>query len=183
MIALPQSLPLVQWHSTRQVPLSEGWLSESIEYSARRAGYQSWEWSVEVAKAITFYLQQDYNGTLITPHELRAIIRKSLDGIGCDDIARNVSLVAPRVSIDLPEIARHSGMELIFFQQLGRRLKEARHVVVKGVRLDGIRHCVKILDGSRKWDQGCQKLNDEIVLFARRHVESWNHPAIDLAVF
>ncbi|MDX6765504.1 MAG: hypothetical protein SFU85_01815 [Candidatus Methylacidiphilales bacterium] len=183
MIAVPQSLPLVQWHSSRQVPLSEGWLSESIAHSARNAGYTTWEWSGEVAKAITFYLQQDYPGTLITPKQLQAIIRKSLDGIGCGDIARNVSLVAPRVSIDLPEIARHSGLELIFFQHLAARLQEARHVVVKGVRLDGIRHCVKILDGSRKWDQGCQKLNDEIVLFARSHLASWKHTAVDLAVF
>lgn len=183
MIAVPQSLPLVQWHSSRQVPLSEGWLSESIARSAQRAGYSSWEWSKEVARAITFYLQQDYQGTLISPRDLRAIIRKSLDGIGCGDIARKVSLVAPRVSIDLAEIARLSGLELIFFQMLASRLLEARHVVVQGVRLDGIRPCVKILDGSRKWDRGCQKLNDEIVTFARRHVESWNHAEVDLAVF
>jgi hypothetical protein len=185
MIALPQSLPLVAWHSSRNVPLSESWLSESIHLSARRAGHPDWGYADEVAKAITFFLQQDYPGSVITTGELREIMRRSLDGIGCSDIATHVRLVAPRVSIFLPELARRSGLELLFFQQLRERLQESLQVVVQGIRLEGIRNCVKILDGSRKWDRGCQRLNDEIVLFTRRHIDtaSWASHQVELAVF
>ena len=39
MIALPQRLPHVIWKKDRLVPLSEGWLAESIEQAAAGAGY------------------------------------------------------------------------------------------------------------------------------------------------
>ena len=37
MIALPQRLPNIIWKNDRLVPLSEGWLAESIERAAANA--------------------------------------------------------------------------------------------------------------------------------------------------
>jgi len=183
MIALPQSLPLVAWHRTRSVPLSESWLCESLNLSARRAGRADWTQADEVARAIAYFLRQDYTGTVISTAELRDLIRRSLQGIGCSDIVPHVGLAAPRVTIHLPEIARHSGMELAFFHQLRQRLHEALDVVVQGIRLEQLRDCVKILDGSRKWNRGCQHLGDEIVAYSRRHLAATGHSHVELAVF
>ncbi len=183
MIALPQALPMVNWHGRRHVPLSEGWLAESIACSARRAGYPTWEWSGEVARAITYFLQEEYRGNLISPEELRAIIRRSLSGIGCQDVAEKVSLVAPRVSIYLPELAERSGMEMLFFQSLGERIDEAVQVVVRGIRLEGIRPCVKNLEQCRRWHRGCQRLSDEIVLYTRRRLELAGAAPMELAIY
>lgn len=183
MIALPQSLPWVTWHRTRHVPLSESWISESLRLSARRAGRPDWSQADEVARAIAYFLRSDYCGTVISTAELRELIRRSLQGIGCSDIVPYVDLAAPRVTIYLPEIARHSGIELAFFLHLRQRLHEALDVVVQGIRLEQLRDCVKILDGSRKWNRGCQDLGDEIVAYSRRQLAASGHAHVELAVF
>ena len=60
MIALPQRLPHVIWKNDRLVPLSEGWLAESIEYAAAAAGHPRWYLAPEVARAIAVYLEDDW---------------------------------------------------------------------------------------------------------------------------
>ena len=57
MIALPQKLPHVIWRNDRLVPLSEGWLAESIEHAAAASGYHRWHLAPEVARAIAVYLE------------------------------------------------------------------------------------------------------------------------------
>lgn len=183
MIALPQTLPLVSWHERRNIPLSESWLSESLRLSARRAGQAEWAHSEEVARAIVYFLRQDYRGSVITPGELRELMRRSLQGIGCGEMARHVGLAAPRVSIHLPELARRSGIELAFFEQLRQRLNEALEVVVQGIRLEHLRECVKILDGSRKWNADSARLGQEIVAFSRGQVARVGQGQVELAVF
>jgi hypothetical protein len=183
MIALPQSLPLVAWHRSRNVPLSESWIAESLSLSARRAGRGDWTHADEVARAIAYFLRQDYSGSVISTADLRELMRRSLQGIGCTDIVPHIGLAAPRVSIFLPELARRSAIELVFFHQLRHRLHEALDVVVQGIRLEELRDCVKILDGSRKWNRACQHLGDEIVAYTRRHLATTGHSHIELAVF
>lgn len=183
MIAFPQSLPLVAWHHRRNIPLSEGWLSESLRLSAWRAGERDWAHSDEVARAIMYFLRHDHSGSVISPGELKELMRRSLEGIGCREMARHVGLVAPRVSIHLLELARISGIELVFFQHLSERLREALEVVVQGIRLEDLRGCVKLLDGSRKWDAGCARLGEEIVYFSRRQLAAAGQPQVELAVF
>jgi hypothetical protein len=183
MIAFAQPLPLVAWHRNRNVPLSEGWIAESLKLSARRAGRGDWTHAEEVARAIAFFLSQDYNGSVISTAELRELMRRSLQGIGCTDIVPHLGLAAPRVSIYLPDLARRSAIELVFFHQLRQRLHEALEVVVQGIRLEDLRKCVKILDGSRKWNRACQHLGDEIVTFSRQHLATTGHSHIELAVF
>lgn len=183
MIALPESLPLVAWHRDRNVPLSEVWVMESLDASARRAGQPGWKWSPDVARAITSYLREEFSGSVISTGDLREIMRRSLLGIGCAEIAGHVSLVAPRVTIHLPELARLSALELLFFPYLETRLREAVDVVVQGIRLEGIRECAKILGGASRWNRGCQRLSDDIVHFSRHRLHSWHNPHVDLAVF
>ncbi|NJK90979.1 MAG: hypothetical protein HC904_03565 [Blastochloris sp.] len=116
MIALPQDLPLVEWNKRRNVPLSEGWLAESIQTSASKVGMEQWHWTEDVAKAISYYLQCEFGGTLITPEQLQVLIKKSLRSIGYPEIAKRLTLVAPRVSLHLQEMAARSHHELFFFK-------------------------------------------------------------------
>src|SRR5277367_3026212 len=105
MIALPQKLPHVIWKNDRLVPLSEGWLAESIEYAASAAGHPRWYLAPEVARAIAVYLENDWIAPALTLDNLREMVRRSLEGIGYEDIARKSLIVPPRVSISLMEIA------------------------------------------------------------------------------
>ena len=73
MIALPQRLPHVIWKNGRLVPLSEGWLAESIEHAAAGAGYHRWHLAPEVARAIAVYLEDSISLTELAsyaPYEL-----------------------------------------------------------------------------------------------------------------
>jgi hypothetical protein len=182
MIALPQDLPLVEWQKRRNVPLSEGWLAESIQNSAHKAGLNQWHWTEDVAKAISYYLQSEFNGTLITSDQLQVLIKKSLRSIGYPEIAKSLTIVAPRVSIHLNELASRSCHELIFFAQLEERLNEARSVHVRGIKLEGLRSCVKTLGNTPRWRSSCQDLSDEIVSYVRSHLKKWEKHPMELLI-
>ena len=171
MIASACKLPWVLWNSHRQVPLSEGWLAESICQSAHQVGLNRWEeLSSNVARGIAYFLEKNYRGQSISVDQVKLLMERSLAGIGYPQLADQVSLVAPRVNISLAEIARQTHYELLFFQTLRERIQEAMDVVVRGIRLEGLKPCVKILEGSSHWRKRCQILSNEIVSFSRLHI-------------
>jgi hypothetical protein len=182
MIAMTNQLPMILWENERSVPLSEGWLMESIEWTANRAGYPQWEWTQDIVKALTYYLEEEYATMTISRNELEGLMDVSIKSIGYPEIAAHAGLVAPRVSIYLPDLARECPWELAFFQELGERLQEAGEVVVRGIKLSGIRPCVKQLRGAQRWHPRCQHLSDEIVAYTRQIIMDWNRPAIDLMI-
>ena len=170
MIALPQKLPHVIWRTGRLVPLSEGWLAESIEHAAAGAGYHRWHLAPEVARAIAVYLENDYVSPALTLDSLREMVSRSLQGIGFDDIAQKSLIVPPRVSISLTELAHVSQMELSFYQMLRERLTDALEVQVGGVKLEGLRDCSKMLGSAGRWQRNCGRISDEIIHFCRTFV-------------
>lgn len=182
MIALPQKLPNVIWKNSRLVPLSEGWIIESIQQSAQRAGYLNWHLSTHVARAIVHYLETDCEIQTLSVEALQAMINKSLEGIGFPDVAQSSQIVPPRVSIYLPEIATHAGLELLFYPMLAERLTQAIGYHVKGVRLEGLRDCTKILDAARHWRKSCRMLSDEIISFSRAHLSRSNAKTVELLI-
>lgn len=167
MIASPHALPFVRWSPKRVVPLSEGWVMESIYQSALLAGVGIEETTRQVAYAVVHYLEHDYPLNTIEVHELRQLISLSLNGVGCTEIAEHVLIVAPRVNIYLPDIARSAPYELLFFDALRHRLDEALDLVVRGIYLQGLRPCVKLIQGHAAWKNKCQLLGDEIIQFSR----------------
>ena len=182
MIALPQSLPHVVWHNNRLIPLSEGWLAESIEHAAAGAGYHRWHLAPEVARAIAVYLENDFSSPSLSLDNLTEMVRRSLEGIGFDDIARKSVIVPPRVSISLVELAMVAGMELAFFQMLRERLTDALDVQVGGVKLEGLRDCSKHLGSSGRWQRNCVRISDDIIHFCRTFVHRSVPCAVDLVI-
>ncbi len=182
MIALPQDLPLVRWQNKRNIPLSEGWVAESIDCSAFRAGYEQWEWTPDITQALSFYLRKEFHGCLISSSELQVLIKKTLLSIGYPDVADQLTLVAPRVTISLPEIARAARFELLFFQLLRERLEEASRVVVRGIKLEGLRRCVKTLQQAGRWQGNCETLSTDIVNFVRQKLSQDGCPAVEIII-
>jgi hypothetical protein len=182
MIALPSDLPLVTWNDARHVPLSAGWLTESIDFSLAGEALPEWQWTEDIVHAVCLHLKEDYLGTEINHSELVRIIRQSVCALGYENVASKIELSAPRVVIHLPEIAHRANIELVFFQELQHKLDEALGYVVRGVKLEGIRDSVKTLQKARRWKRNCQTLNDDIVLFVRKNLERWNQPAVDLII-
>lgn len=182
MIALPQKLPHVVWHNNRLVPLSEGWLAESIEHAAAGAGYHRWHLAPEVARAIAVYLENDWIAPSLTTDHLREMVSRSLEGIGFDDIARKSLIVPPRVSISLTELALVAKWEIAFYPMLRDRLNDAIEVQVGGVKLEGLRDCSKLLGSAGRWRQNCGRISDEIIHFCRSFVHRSVPSAVDLVI-
>ena len=182
MIALPQRLPHVIWKNDRLIPLSEGWLAESIESAAAAAGHPRWHLAPEVARAIAHYLEDDWVTPSLSLDHLNQMVRRSLEGIGYEDIARQSLIVAPRVSISLMEIAQRAPYEIEFYPLLKERLGDAVDVQVAGVRLEGLRDCTKILDAAGRWRQTCCRINDEIIFFCRTYLQRFMNRPVDLVI-
>jgi hypothetical protein len=182
MIALPQRLPHVIWKNDRLVPLSEGWLAESIESAAAAAGHPRWDLAPEVARAIAVYLENDWIAPALTLDNLKEMVRRSLEGIGYNEIAKNSLIVPPRVSISLAEIAARAPYEIEFYPMLKQRLCDAIEVQVAGVRLEGLRDCTKILDSAGRWRQTCIRINDDIIHFCRSFMHIATPKTVDLVI-
>lgn len=182
MIALPQRLPHVIWKNDRLVPLSEGWLAESIEHSAAAAGHPRWYLAPEVARAIAVYLENDWIAPALSIDHLREMVQRSLMGIGYEDIARKSLIVPPRVSISLMELAVRAPYEIEFYPLLKERLADALEVQVGGVRLEGLRDCTKVLDAAGRWRQTCVRISDEIIYFCRSYVFRTMPRTVDLVI-
>lgn len=171
MISLPQNLPMVRWADQRDIPLSEEWLEASLYQSAELAGIYDWDMCGQVARAIIFFLQRDFHENMISIEQMEHMMRKSLHGIGCTFLIPYVQLVPPCFHIYLPDIARQAPYELLFFSALGERLHEALQAVVRGVKLEGLRDTVKMLNNRRRWMPDCQNLSEEIVAFSRKYLQ------------
>jgi len=182
MIALPQRLPHVIWKNDRLIPLSEGWLAESIESAAAAAGHHRWHLAPEVARAIAVYLENDWVAPALPVDHLREMVQRSLEGIGYDEIARKSMIVPPRVSISLTEIATRAPYEIEFYPLLKERLADALEVQVGGVRLEGLRDCSKVLDAAGRWRQTCVRISDEIIYFCRTYLHRTMPRAVDLVI-
>lgn len=182
MIALPQRLPHVIWKNDRLVPLSEGWLAESIEHAAAAAGHPRWYLAPEVARAIAVYLENDWVSPSLPLDHLREMVRRSLEGIGYEEIARQSLIVPPRVSISLMELAVRAPYEIEFYPLLKERLGDALDVQVAGVRLEGLRDCTKILDAARRWRHTCGRISDEIIYFCRSYIHQTMPRTVDLVI-
>jgi hypothetical protein len=182
MIALPQRLPHVIWKNDRLVPLSEGWLAESIERAAAGAGYHRWHLAPEVARAIAVYLENDWIAPALPVDHLRQMVQRSLEGIGYEDIAQKSLIVPPRVSISLMELAVRAPYEIEFYPLLRERLADALEVQVGGVRLEGLRDCSKVLDAAGRWRQTCVRISDDIIYFCRSFIHQTVPRTVDLVI-
>jgi hypothetical protein len=170
------------WQNERLVPLYEGWVAETIATAAHREGYPDWEATTDVAKAILHFLSHEYASSTIGADDLSEMIRRSLAGIGQTQIARHVSLVPPRVSIFLPELANRTLYPMLFFPSLREQIQNAVSYSVQAVKLEGVRDCVKILESSKKWQKDCQNLEDQIVRFSRESLRRAMPKTVELVV-
>lgn len=171
MIAFANRLPHVLWINQRLVPLSEGWLTEAIEESARQVGHDQWELAPHVARAISEYLETDCTATVLSVQTLEGMLKRSIAGIGFEEIAQHSRITPPRVSIYLPELANQQKMELAFYPELSQRLEQAVAYEVKAVRLVGLRDCAKILDAAQKWRKTCEGIRSNIINFSKACLE------------
>lgn len=182
MIGFPQELPSVLWHGGKPVPLTLEWLRETVDAIALKSGETHWKWSMDVARAIRLYFKTEYEYATITPSELVELIRQILLALDRQEMAAHALLAPPRTEIYLPEIVSRTGMEIRFYQNLREKLNDMMDAQVRSVRLNGMRRCSKMLEGTRKWRRSCDGVYEQIELFAVACIRERANQDIELII-
>lgn len=172
MIALRDNLPLVRFSDGRVMNFERGWLSTALVRAAETAGYKKWWLADHVTESVTSFLQQDFDEHVVTICRLEKAVQSVLQVIGYSDVANHFRTMPPPVRISLADIARDAGhgYELLFFDILRARLREAISAPTLQVELCELHRCVKLLRSAKNWRRDCSGLMGEIVTFVRDEV-------------
>ncbi len=96
-------------------------------------------------------------------------VQSVLQVIGYADVAKHFRASPPPTRISLADLARDAGhgYELVFFDLLRAKLREALDSNAEKVEICDAHHCVKLLRSAKNWRTDCRGLLDEIVVFIR----------------
>ncbi len=165
MIGFYQGLPSLTWWNNGQFQLSREWLVESIRTAAKRAGRGSWGMEEDLAAGLAKYLEENYALGTIGVWQLEQMMVASLRTVGEYDVANCCKIVSPRIVVCVPEMAAYAGCELLFFNALGDRLREAVALRASEVKLEGLRKGVKLLMRRMRWRRRCKEVECEVLSY------------------
>ena len=128
----------------------------------------------DLIEGIVHYLENKCSLRVLTIEELHARVRRMLERIGCEAIAKTLPLIAPPVTLSLTRAAKEAGngFELAFFNKIHDEIEELRIHGVEELCFTGTRDCVKILRGVERWTIPCEHLHEEILNFLKTHGHS-----------
>ena len=125
------------------------------------------------AHAVLHYFRVELERQVVTIGEFAETLAKVLRDLGLQ-VETDSPGVAPTtarrvVDMDLRHLAHESGrgLELAFFDQLRRQLRDNLESGPHILQFHGLRGCVKSIIGAPRWNQRCQQLNDQIVNYLR----------------
>ncbi|HRJ73111.1 MAG TPA: hypothetical protein PLS03_12880 [Terrimicrobiaceae bacterium] len=172
MISFQNNLPLVRFSDGQVIPFERNWLAGSLARAAERAGYKKWWLAPHVTESVTNYLQQDFDDSVVTINRLEKAVQSVLQVIGYADVAGHFHASPPPARISLAEVARDAGhgYELVFFDLLRSRLREALDSPAERVEICDAHSGVKLLRSAKNWRRDCSGLLDEIVSFVRTEI-------------
>ena len=174
MIALVDGLPLVQQANGEVVAFEREWLLRGIVRAAAKAGYQKWWLAEHVTESVVSYLALQFEENVVTVPSLVKAVQSVLQVIGYGEIAPHFEPGMPGARVSLVELAREAGTgyELLFFQQLGGKLRKLLGSGTTFFELTGLAPCVKHLRSRKTWSRGCDALRMEIVDFVRNQTST-----------
>ena len=173
MIALRDSLPLLQQGENEHCSIRQDWLCTCLYRAAEKAGYSRWWLAEHVAATVVCYLSRTYNKNVITQTELRYVLLAALQAIGYAEVALRLEAVAAPFELSLSKIAEEAGpgYELAFFQLLRDRIQPALSERASNISVYGLQSCVRQLQSAKTWSRQCSRLRSEIVNFLREYFE------------
>lgn len=179
MIAFSNYLPLIRFEDGQVVPFDRHWLSLSLSRAAESAGYKKWWLAPHVTESVTNYLEQDFDDSVVTIPRLEKAVQSVLQVIGYADVAGHFRAVPPPARISLTDLATAAGhgYELIFFDLLRNRLREAIESPAERLEICDAQDGVKLLRSAKVWRRDCTVLLDEVVGFVRGELQASNRPA------
>lgn len=185
MIALPTSLPLIKISQDNLAACDAEWLRRNLREAAARTEVPEW-FADDVVSGVITFLRNHYEGSTITIESLYDRIRDTLENLGLNDLAEELTPTPPPLRISLTDLARKAGTgyELAFFQLLEQRFHSATSNGAEHVYFYDLRNCVQRLTAVRKWTKRCETLQNEITGFLEHEAQKAGkqNPRLSLAI-
>ncbi len=172
MIQPRQDITWVKADDGHMSPFDTERLAASIERVAIAAGEGETCLAESIAAAIQLYAGDVVNNQVVTVDEISEMVEAVLSMLGHDEIARAYALARRSSAIRLDAMAASAGaaFELEFYRRLDAELRTAANDRIRMLRVSGVRDCVLLLRGRRRWGTSCQHLADDIVAYVHARV-------------
>ena len=169
MICLRDNLPLVRYGDGQVIPFERKWLASTLLRAAERAGYKKWWLAPHVTESVSNYLEQDLDENVVSVSHIEKAVQSVLQVIGYSDIAGHYCAPPLPARISLADVARDAGhgYELVFFDLLRTRVKEALLLQPERLEIYDAQAGVKLLRSAKNWRRDCSGLLEEVVAFVR----------------
>lgn len=166
MIAFAANCLLFELPGGERVPFTPDMLS--VEVLGEGLSVINPEVVRQAAASVVHYFKHDLGRETVSLGEFAEVLERVLEALGYT-VRSHSQPAAVAGSSDLHALARQAGEagELVFFQQLREALRaQLRHTPGRVV-FSGLRSCVKVLAGARRWSPRCQWLQEQIVAYLR----------------
>ena len=126
--------------------------------------------------SVFHYFKKELERESVTVGEFAMALEKALQGLGISIFAEKITPAGPGGALEanLAHLARDGacGMELFFFPKLRNEMRAQLLHGPKFLRFYGLKGCVKLLSGARRWSYRCDQMEDRILEFMRQCIRS-----------
>ncbi|MDP0489438.1 MAG: hypothetical protein Q7Q71_00120 [Verrucomicrobiota bacterium JB023] len=184
MICLVGNRPVLQVGRYQIAGYDTDWIETALQRAAIAADRDDFPFINDIRDGIVHYLENKCPLRLLPIEELYARMQRMLERIGCEAIAKQLSILTPPVTLSLARSARQvpAGFELGFFQRIRDELDALHQLGTEEVHFTEIREATLILVGSKRWSPTCEHLMGEILAFLRMTAEQNSTPDSQLCV-
>lgn len=181
MITLSADCLLFQMSTGESVPFSSDMIS--VELVGDTVQWLDPDLVKQAAKAVFHYFKHELGRQSVTTGDFSAALEKVLRGFKLTSVAPPAPVNRTVLESDLWQLARETGeaRELAFFPRLREELRLQLRNGPGVLRFNGLRACVKHLVGADRWGLRCRSLEEQIVEYLRRCLNSEGKPA-DMAL-
>jgi hypothetical protein len=176
MILLRHDCLVFKTTAGEQIPCSAH--EVTIELVGDSANWLDEEMILHAAEAVLHYFKVEKDQQTVSVGEFSEALERVLRGFGLEvKSAPSVETLAPAkpsvprrvIEADLHQLASQSteAWELCFFPRLRSEVRRQLDGSPLVLRFHGLRPCVKLLTGAKRWSAQCRSLNDQIVDYLR----------------
>ncbi|MEN9991695.1 MAG: hypothetical protein RLZZ224_1397 [Verrucomicrobiota bacterium] len=171
MIALIGNRPVLQVGRYQVSCYDSQWLRAALERAMTRAEREDFPFVEEICQGIFHYLENKCSLRLLPLTALYEKMRRMLEQIGCENIARELMPLAPPVTLSLLRLVEEQDgcFELSLFSLLRREIDDLSAAGALEIHVVQARETVLRIRQAQKWDRGCERLMGEIEIFLQSY--------------
>jgi hypothetical protein len=168
MIALQSDCLIFQLSNGESVPCSAEMISVEIVGGNDEYDLLDPKMLRHATASVFHYFKTELERESVTVGEFAQALEKALHGLGLTLFSETQAGAEPEA--DLALIARESAesLELFFFPRLRNELRTRLSHSPRVLRFYGLRGCVKLLAGARRWSSRCDQMEEQIVEYLRQ---------------